>query len=158
MLGFKSLFRKARIWRLLTEEERSLLMQAIIFLPLVAFSLQLWGMQRTQQALSRLSNSGIYRTSDVLLIQIQKTSRLVEIAANYIPVWGNCLKKSLVLWFLLRRQGIVSELLIGARRLEGEFQAHAWIEYQGIVINDTPHVRQSFAIFERKIEVNHIED
>jgi Transglutaminase-like superfamily len=154
MLGFKSLFRKARIYLLLTGEERSLLLQAIIFLPLVAFSLQLWGMQRTQQALTRLSNSAISLTSDVRLIQIQKTSRLVEIAANYIPVWGNCLKKSLVLWFLLRRQGIVSELLIGARRLEGEFQAHAWIEYQGIVINDTPNVRQSFAIFERKIQVN----
>lgn len=73
--------------------------------------------------------------------------------ATRYSAWTNCLKKSLVLWYLLRCQGIVSELRIGVRREQGEFQAHAWVEYQGIVLNDTPNVRQHFAMFEHPIEV-----
>lgn len=40
-----------------------------------------------------------------------------------------------MLWYLLRRQGIAAELQIGTR-FEGEFQAHAWVEYQGDVVGD----------------------
>ena len=63
------------------------------------------------------------------------------------------MQKSLVLWFLLRCQDIDSELRIGVQRNQGEFQAHAWIERGGIVLNDSPTVRQQYAVFEHPIEV-----
>ncbi len=149
----KSLVRKGRAWTQLSWEERSLFLQALILLPFVALSVQLWGMRRTQSLLAQLSQQTRSVQSAVLLPKVEKTARMVRIAARYSVLWTNCLKKSLVLWFLLRRQGIESELRIGVRRDQGEFQAHAWVEYEGIVLNDTQNVRQKFVMFERPIEV-----
>jgi hypothetical protein len=149
----KSLVRKGRTWTQLSWKERSLLLQALILLPLVTLSLKLWGMRRTQSLLAKLPQQTRSVPSAVLLPKVEKTARMVRISARYSVLWTNCLKKSLVLWFLLRRQGIESELRIGVRRDQGEFQAHAWVEYEGIVLNDTQNVRQKFAMFERPIEV-----
>jgi hypothetical protein len=37
---------------------------------------------------------------------------------------------------------------IGTRRLDGEFQAHAWLEYQGQPLNAGKRVRQKYMVFE----------
>ena len=153
MSWLKSLVRKGRTWVRLSWKERSLLLEALILLPLVALSLTLWGMRRTQSVLAQLSQQTMLVPSTALLPQVDKTARMVGIAAQYSLLRTNCLKKSLVLWCLLRRQGIESELRIGVRREQNEFQAHAWVEYEGIVLNDTQSVRQRFAMFERPIEV-----
>ncbi|MCJ8279046.1 MAG: lasso peptide biosynthesis B2 protein, partial [Rivularia sp. ALOHA_DT_140] len=79
--------------------------------------------------------------------QILTTANTVKIAAKYYK-WATCLRKSLALWFLLSRQGIATELQIGTRFDEEEFQAHAWVEYQGYVIGDRQMVKQHFASFE----------
>ncbi|WP_198032901.1 lasso peptide biosynthesis B2 protein [Mesorhizobium sp. L48C026A00] len=81
--------------------------------------------------------------------QAQETARLVSIAAYRGSYSGNCLKRSMTLWFLLRRQGIEAELRIGTRKADGKFEAHAWVEYRGKVLNDTVDVGERFAAFER---------
>jgi len=77
-----------------------------------------------------------------------QTWRLVQWAATYGPYGGNCLSRSLTLWWLLRRQGLESELRIGVSTTGGRFEAHAWIEFQGTVINDQPDVRERFGVFD----------
>ena len=57
---------------------------------------------------------------------------------------ATCLRRSLVLWWLLRRRGIDSALRIGVRMEDGEFMSHAWVEWQDTVLNDTPDVGQRF--------------
>jgi hypothetical protein len=79
--------------------------------------------------------------------QILTTASMVKIAAKYYK-WATCLRKSLALWFLLRRQGIPTELQIGTRFEKEEFQAHAWVEYQGFVVGDRQFVKQHFVSFE----------
>jgi hypothetical protein len=79
--------------------------------------------------------------------QILTTASMVKIAAKYYK-WATCLRKSLALWFLLQRQGITSELQIGTRFEKEEFQAHAWVEYQGYVVGEPSGVKQHFASFE----------
>lgn len=64
---FKSLVRKGRIWDRLSWEERLLLLQAFVLLPLVAVSIKLWGMQRTQSALASLPHQAMSMSSEVLL-------------------------------------------------------------------------------------------
>ena len=53
-----------------------------------------------------------------------------------------------MLWYLLHRQGIDSQLQIGVR-LEQGFQAHAWIEYQRAVVGDRSCVRQHYTTLDR---------
>ncbi|TAL11937.1 MAG: lasso peptide biosynthesis B2 protein, partial [Nitrospirae bacterium] len=52
----------------------------------------------------------------------------------YTPVTATCLKKALVLCWLLGRRGIASTLQIGVVRHNGVFAAHAWLEHNGQVV------------------------
>ena len=57
---------------------------------------------------------------------------LVEVAGRYTPVNGTCLKKALVLSWILGRRGIATTLRIGVARHEGtSLTAHAWLERGG---------------------------
>jgi Transglutaminase-like superfamily len=153
MAYFRPLVSKADKFVRLSWQERSLLVQALVLLPLVALSIHLLGMERTQYGLAKLCPPVDSLSSEPLYLQAETTAKMVAIAAHYSQYWANCLKRSLVLWYLLRRQGIISELRIGVQQGVGEFQAHAWVEYQNTVLNDVQNVRQLFVMFERPMEV-----
>jgi hypothetical protein len=52
---------------------------------------------------------------------------------------------------LLRRRGIAGDLRIGVRKEAGRFEAHAWVELGGRVLNDNEDVGERFAAFGRAI-------
>ena len=59
---------------------------------------------------------------------------LVEIAGRYTPVTATCLKKALVLSWLLGRRGTQAGVQIGVASHDGGLKAHAWLDYDGQVI------------------------
>lgn len=148
---FKFLWRKARTAVNLQGEERSLLLLSYILLPLVDVSLRLRGLRGTATILAQFCPQP-EPDKTVELSEVRRVVRMVKLAVKYSPPWASCLRKSLVLWYLLRRKGIETELRIGSRRNEGKFEGHAWIEYQGMVLNDTPDVRQRFVMFKQPID------
>jgi hypothetical protein len=58
------------------------------------------------------------------------------------------LEKSLTLWWLLRREGIVSSVRIGARKASGKFEAHAWVERDGAALNEPGAQHRHYATFD----------
>ncbi len=60
----------------------------------------------------------------------------------------NCLEQSLVLWWLLRIRGIAAELRIGARKDLNRFEAHAWVEFHGAILNGFGEEHLHFSPFE----------
>ncbi|MEI9849746.1 MAG: lasso peptide biosynthesis B2 protein [Sphingomonas sp.] len=62
---------------------------------------------------------------------------------------GNCLSRSLALWWTLARSGVPTSLCIGADRHAGTFRAHAWVEHQGVPLNAGRRVHRRFAAFDR---------
>ena len=72
---------------------------------------------------------------------------MVKIAAERRSINANCLQQTLVLWFLLRRHGIDSEICFGARKQGGEVQAHAWVESFGQALNEDQEVCRHFSPF-----------
>lgn len=163
------IIQKTRTWRRFSLYERYLLLQALILLPLVALSLKLWGLKHTHSLLTYFlspkslfcatssskvgnrENSAFIFGGETCCIstcsQILTTANIVKIATKYYN-WATCLRKSLVLWYLLRLQGIAAQLQIGTRLDGGEFQAHAWVEYQGDVVGDRQEVQQYYATFD----------
>jgi hypothetical protein len=72
---------------------------------------------------------------------VRTSERAVAMAGALYPGRALCLEQSLVLYYLLRRQGVAVQHCHGV--IPRPFQAHAWIEYGGEVINDVPeHARQ----------------
>jgi hypothetical protein len=57
----------------------------------------------------------------------------------------------MTLWWMLRRDGVDGELHIGARKQGEKFEAHAWVELDGQVLNDGVEVHQHYARFDAPI-------
>jgi hypothetical protein len=57
-------------------------------------------------------------------------------------LFGECLHRSLAAWWLLRRAGYDPVLQLGVRPNGERMDFHAWLEIDGVVVNDRPHVAQ----------------
>jgi hypothetical protein len=130
----------------LSADEWRLLITATGFLPFTGLSLQLIGFTRTQQLLKRnLPLQAVNQKIDIdTLEEGHKVARMVSIAARYGFYRANCLKQSLVLWNLLQRRGIESDLRIGVNKDKETFNAHAWVELNGNLLIDSMPVRERF--------------
>ena len=78
----------------------------------------------------------------------QSIARLAESAARHLLFKTNCLEQSMALWWMLRRRGITAELYVGARKGGERFEAHAWVEYGGIALNDAHVEHGEFTPFD----------
>ncbi len=73
---------------------------------------------------------------------------LVSWAARYCPRSPTCLTRALVLWFLLARHGVACDLWLGVEKTTQTFEAHAWVEWHGQPVMESPDVRQRYAVFD----------
>jgi hypothetical protein len=76
-------------------------------------------------------------------------AHLVAMAARHTPWSNTCLHRSVVLWWVLGREGFPSDLVVGARKDNGELTAHAWVEHRGAVLNDDPGAVGGYVVFQR---------
>jgi hypothetical protein len=58
-----------------------------------------------------------------------------------------CLQRSAATTLLLRRYGLKAEMLTGVQILP--LEAHAWVEIQGTIVNDTPYMHDIYQVLER---------
>jgi hypothetical protein len=65
-------------------------------------------------------------------------------ASRLSPRKPACLTRSLTLWSLLRDEAIVSQVRVGARQVRSRLSAHAWVEYDGQVLNDDLDIARRF--------------
>jgi Transglutaminase-like superfamily len=144
--------RLRKFWQL-SGSGQKLLLQAFFLLPLMDLALRFIGFKRTHTVFANLFLIDTTRTMDTAKsrTQVYLTTKMVEAAARHGPYRANCLAQSLVLWWLLRRQGIEGDLRIGVRKTTGLFEAHAWVEWLGFVLNENQDVHQRFAAFDRPI-------
>ena len=100
---------------------------------------------------ARVNKTAKEASAEIRLQNARATMRMVRAAAWHGPYHATCLPQSITLWWLLLRQGIESDLRFGARKEEGQLEAHAWVEFKGLPLNETERVRQRFAAFDRSI-------
>ena len=83
--------------------------------------------------LERLGRAGHGALRDGAHVDAERAARLVDAVAACYPL-TTCLKKSLILFRILRRRGLPAELRLGVRKLQHDFSAHAWVECEGRVL------------------------
>ena len=128
---------------------QTLFMRALAMLPLVWLSLKFRGFEATRSTLRKaLSHATSQKHSDSLNKQIALTAHMVNAADRHGLVHPSCLVKSFTLWWLLGRQGITSELRVGVRKEGGNLEAHAWVEREGIALNETEERHHHYAAFD----------
>jgi len=152
--GHESLPEKWRRFRSRPPEDRRLILRAALLLPLTGIGLRLFGFRRWKELIEKFSlpahapqslSAGLQREAAL------RAARAVRSAELHGPANPNCLERSMTLWWLLRREGVEGELHIGARKESGRFEAHAWVELDGQVLNDGADVHQHYARFDAPI-------
>ena len=125
--------------------------RASVLLPLISLSLRIRGFRATQAALQGFSipSKTVKRVGEQMMDaeDVRVAVRMVNAAARY-GLGATCLEKSLTLWWLLRREGIVSNVRIGARKASGKFEAHAWVERDGAALNEPGAAHRHYATFD----------
>lgn len=160
-------------WQAYSWSERGLFFAALIAFPWLRLALALFGFTRVHTFLGSEPASRREQTfevsetwkvsvtektlvsSDTLLEQLSRAKRialLVEGAARRSPGRVNCLPRSLMLWWVLRRYSLASELRIGVRKPdETHLDAHAWVEYAGIPLNASQQIHEQYSAFSQPI-------
>ena len=122
----------------LAREDRSAVLHAALLLPLYSASLALrrnFDFPAHPHAASR---------GDVLdTPRARRIAWAVNAAALHSPVGATCLARSLVLLHMLHGRGT---LRIGVRAGRGCVEAHSWVEWDGVPLNDRADIGEQFAI------------
>lgn len=85
------------------------------------------------------------RTEPVLVVE--DIAAAVNTACSYYPKTVACLQRSSAIARMLRRRGMSAAVVIGVQLLP--FASHAWVEVDGIVVNDKARVKEAYAELHR---------
>jgi hypothetical protein len=132
----------------LTSFERRIVVQSFAGLVLTRAGLRVVGFgawKRVAAALARVRRGGNVRDTDSVSAALVKMHAAAERRLFFKP---SCLEHALVLWWLLRRQGVAAELRVGGRKEQGRFEAHAWVEAGGAPVGDAGETHRQFAPFD----------
>ncbi|MBZ5502180.1 MAG: lasso peptide biosynthesis B2 protein [Acidobacteriia bacterium] len=138
----------------LPPQERALVVRAALRLGWTLAGLRLLGFRRCHALILRFAPGPRDGQACGADRARQWTAKLVRAAASVernFPLQPNCLERSLALWWTLRRNGIPAELHIGGRKSDRGFEAHAWVEWNGEVLNDSADVHQHYARFDAPV-------
>lgn len=136
---------KLRGWLKLPLGERWRLTGLLLGLPLVSLLLTVLGYRRTRRAMEQASPQAGQRVPSASeLERAERLAQLASLAGNYGAVKATCLRQSLLTYMLLRRRGFDPELCLGARRQDGTFDAHAWVELGGRALGQANPQHQPF--------------
>ena len=140
------------LWVLLTFKPRDWVMIAIAY----------WWLFRARWLMRRLKGEQWFQPTGQLRrysspVMQSKNQRWIIQRAGFVSFaagapyqWAPCLQRSLALREWLSRGDIDTELKLGVRRdKRGAFMAHAWLEYEGKIINDTDGWVGTFARLSR---------
>src|ERR1700692_4831812 len=151
-----------RRFKALEPRARGLFLRAAVLLLFISVSLRLRGFRATQSSLqNRLPKAATAisdqssgpQASGPTAESTALTARMVRSAAH--RTWGRavCLEQSLALWWLLGRQGIASSVRIGTRKTEQKFEEHAWVEREGVALNEPEEPHKHYAAFDEAFPV-----
>ena len=145
------MMQRFRRFRRLSGLERAVVLEALIALPVAWLGVPLLGFRVCRGAFeqrARAARNSSFLETDTLNIA-KRIARLEAVTASNLFFRTSCLEQSLVLCRLLRRRGMKATLRIGARKEADRFEAHAWVEMAGNVVDGGGTEHLHFRPFER---------
>ena len=71
----------------------------------------------------------------------------IDVICAFYPKQVLCLQRSAAAALILKRNGWKAEMVIGVQLLP--FTSHAWVEIDGVVVNDKPYMREMYSVMVR---------
>ena len=123
---------------------------ALAAMPLVVLGLPVFGYRRVHRWMARWPRRAEARALDAAESEsrLRALARLVAAVSGPGRLRATCLRRSLLLWWLARIDGIETVLRVGVRREAEALHAHAWVEHRGRPVNDVADIASRFAPFD----------
>ena len=136
-------FSRAEQWRT---------MEALLLPCFIGAGFRVIGVSRTQAwlrrwALKRKAQAAAPDAAAVIRIACHAQGRVFRATG----IRGPCLVRSLTLWAMLTRSGIEANLRVGFRKRDGKFEGHAWVEHDGLPLNEDPGEASTFTTYEQPV-------
>jgi hypothetical protein len=130
--------------RALAWQEKFLLARFIFCILWVSFSIRFFGYLRTRRfEYGFISEEKLHQANDIEFARAERAAELIAIAGRHGFITATCLPQSVFLEYWLKRQNLAAEIKIGVRKADDLFDAHAWVELNGIALaqDDLEHHR-----------------
>jgi hypothetical protein len=131
---------RRRRWRDLPGAERRALVTMLWLVPVMHVAVRVWNYRRVRDIIDRRRGKATDTSAAVVEAWRLATSRVQ--AYSWLP--GNCLSRSLALYYSLRAEDHDPALRLGVSLDSNVFAAHAWVELGGRVLNDTANVGERY--------------
>ena len=138
---------KVESLRALSWASRGLLVEAAVAIPAMHLLVRVFGVGPLHDALVRVTSARVPAQGDAgggASERVGEVARVVAMAARHAPGDHTCLHRSMALWWMLRRRGFDGRLMMGVRKGDAAFEAHAWVNHAGVVLNDDPAVADRY--------------
>ena len=134
----------------LSLRDRLLSLRAGLMIPVVEIMLRRQGFQRSQRMLGILARRLPFkRQAPEGIDSAQWIASLVDLGNRRYSIYpADCLTRSLVLYYQLARHRTDAEICLGVRTIMGRFEAHAWVEVDGIPLNELETVGNLYTKFD----------
>jgi hypothetical protein len=136
-------------WRL-NGFERGVALKAGLALTASWAGLRLAGFRRWKAALDGLARPVVpaHVSEQDQLDAAREIARVQQSVVRHLFFRPNCLEQSITLLWLLQTRGIAAELRVGARKEAERFEAHAWVERNGVVLSEAGENHLHFVPFD----------
>ena len=131
--------------RQLSKAELLDLYPALWRLALVRFSLLVFGFRRTLERFDQSHANQLAPPSPVELESWRRRSRAFRRVGRLIPQ-AHCLARSIALRWWMRSQGVHALLKIGVRKDHGQIDSHAWVEANGVPVDEREAVVSQYQV------------
>jgi hypothetical protein len=134
-----------RFWRL-APAEQWFTVEALILPLAISAGFHLAGVPQTQGWLRRWTRIGRRPSAQDAVVNIRLACRAQQRVMRTTGILGPCLVRSLALWAMLLRRGLPVHLRVGFRKREGKIEGHAWVEHNGIPVNEDVDEARTFKV------------
>jgi hypothetical protein len=140
-----SLPAKLRTFCSMDSYDRSLIVETFWVTLFTSAGIRLIGIPRTQRWLRKWAEGHGEKAAmgggELVLMRVARAQRTVRRASGFD---GTCLVRSLSLWALLLKRGVMAEIRIGMRRSNGKIEGHAWVEHGSVPVNELADIALSY--------------
>jgi Transglutaminase-like superfamily len=133
--------------QLLNWRDKFLAIRIGLLIPVIEIWMRTSSFQRCQRGLLRLARALPPYTRKVTSpAEAEKLARLVALGNQRYSLYpADCLTVSLALQYVITRLGGQAELCLGVRTITGQFEAHAWVEVEGVPLNQLESVNDVYS-------------
>ena len=136
-------------FRRLSGFERGIVLEAAAGLLISWLAVRLLGSRVCRSVFERPLGARNSKSDEADVLRVARRIAYLEaVTAVNLFFRTSCLELSLVLCRMLRQRGMNADLRIGARKEANRFEAHAWVELDGTVIDGGAAEHLHFVPFE----------